>query len=415
MSALTQPRHTPKLDGATICHDFPIFNREVHGKPLTFLDSAASAQKPQCVIDAVAECYSYSYANIHRGLYSLSQEATTAYEAARAKIASFINAPENSIVFTRGATESINLIAATWGRMHLKAGDEIVVTTLEHHANIVPWQLLGEQVGCNLKVVPVQDNGEVTLADFNAALSDKTKLVAVTHMSNSIGSVLPVKAMIDAAHSKNIPVLVDGCQAAPRMAVDVAALDADFYVFSGHKMYGPTGIGVLYAKPEILKTMPPYQSGGDMIENVTFEKTTFAEPPARFEAGTPHIAGAIGLGAAVDYLTSLGMGAIEDHEAALLHAATEALQRIEGLTIIGTTATKGPIISFIMDGLHPHDIGTLLDQQGICVRTGHHCAQPAMARFGIDATTRVSFGIYNTFEDVERLINGLEKVKKICG
>ena len=402
------------FDVEAIRGDFPILSETIYGKPLTFLDSAASAQKPQIVIDTVADLYAHSYANVHRGIYKLSQEATEAYEQTRLKVKNFINAAsEKECIFVRNATEGINLVAQSYGRNFLKAGDEILLTTLEHHSNIVPWQLLSEEKGLAIKVAPISDAGEVDMTAFKALLSPKTKLVAVAHISNAIGTILPVKEMIALAHGVGAKVLLDGCQAAPHIRIDVQDLDVDFYVFSGHKVYGPTGVGVLYGKEQLLNAMPPWQGGGDMIELVTFEKTTYNVLPHKFEAGTPNIAGVIGLGPALDYITNIGHGAIAAHEHGLLDYATERLRGINQLKLIGTAKKKASIMSFVLDDIHPHDIGTILDQEGIAVRTGHHCAQPLMERFGVSATVRASFGIYNTREDVDRLAAGLKKTLEI--
>ena len=402
------------FDVSAVREDFPILKETIYGKPLTFLDSAASAQKPQAVIDTVANFYSHSYANIHRGIYKLSQEATEAYEQVRNKVAKFINAASREeCLFVRNATEGINLVAQSYGRTFLSEGDEIILTELEHHSNIVPWQLLREEKGIIIKVAPISDEGEVDLKAYRALLTEKTKLVALAHISNVLGTILPVKEMIALAHQAGAKVLVDGCQAAPHIPIDVQDLDADFYVFSGHKVYGPTGVGVLYGKKELLEAMPPWQGGGDMIELVTFEKTTFNVLPQKFEAGTPNIAGVIGLGAALDYINQFDRQEIEDHEHGLLAYALGCLRGINQLKLIGTAKNKASIISFVLDDIHPHDAGTILDQEGIAVRTGHHCAQPLMERFGLNATIRASFGLYNTRGDVDRLAEGLEKTRAI--
>ena len=402
------------FDVSAVREDFPILKETIYGKPLTFLDSAASAQKPQAVIDTVANFYSHSYANIHRGIYKLSQEATEAYEQVRNKVAKFINAASREeCLFVRNATEGINLVAQSYGRTFLSEGDEIILTELEHHSNIVPWQLLREEKGIIIKVAPISDEGEVDLKAYRALLTEKTKLVALAHISNVLGTILPVKEMIALAHQAGAKVLVDGCQAAPHIPIDVQDLDADFYVFSGHKVYGPTGVGVLYGKKELLEAMPPWQGGGDMIELVTFEKTTFNVLPQKFEAGTPNIAGVIGLGAALDYLNQFNRQEIEDHEHGLLAYALGRLRGINQLKLIGTAKNKASIISFVLDDIHPHDAGTILDQEGIAVRTGHHCAQPLMERFGLNATIRASFGLYNTRGDVDRLAEGLKKTREI--
>jgi cysteine desulfurase/selenocysteine lyase len=394
---------------------FPALAQDVHGKKLVYLASGASAQKPRQVLEAMQRFYEQDYANIHRGVHELSQRATNKYEAVRETVRRFINAAhEDEIVFTHGATEGINLVAQSWGRTFLKAGDEIVITALEHHANIVPWQMLAGQIGIVLKVVPVTAQGEVRIEDVKAALSAKTRLVAVAHVSNALGTVLPAAEIAQLAHAAGALVLIDGCQAVCHMPVDVRAIDADFYVFAGHKIYGPTGIGVLYGKREVLKAMPPYQGGGDMIMTVSFtEPTTFKEPPYRFEAGTPPIVEVIGLGAAIDFISAIGMKRIAQHDAALLAYATEKLQAVNSLRIIGTAPQKTGILSFVMEGAHPHDIGTILDRQGIAVRAGHHCAQPLMEAMGVPATARVSFGLYNTFAEVDALAQAVDKVREI--
>jgi cysteine desulfurase/selenocysteine lyase len=396
--------------------DFPILSQRINGHPLVYLDTAASAQKPRTVIDAMTEFMETDYANIHRGVHTLSVRATDKYEAVRGKVQRFINAAhEDEIVFTRNGTESINLVAASWGGAFLKAGDEVVITTLEHHANIVPWQLLRDRIGIKLVVVPITPEGEVRMEDVRAALTPRTKLVSVAHVSNALGTILPVHEIIRLAHAQGVLVLLDGCQAIMHMPVDVQDLNADFYIFSGHKLYGPTGIGVLYGKREILKTMPPYQGGGDMIANVSFDKTTYKDPPHRFEAGTPAIVEVIGLGAAIDYVSAIGMDAIARHEDELLDYATRELQKINSVKIIGTAREKAGVVSFVMQGAHPHDIGTILDSEGVAIRAGHHCAQPVMDFFGIPATARASFGLYNTREDVDALVNAVNKVREIFG
>ena len=401
-------------DVEAIRRDFPILSRTVHGKPLVFLDSAASAQKPQIVIDAVANCYSEEYANIHRGVYFLSQLATEKFEGARGKVQRFLNAADaREIVFTRNATEAINLVASSYGRRFLKKGDEIILSEIEHHSNIVPWQLLRDETGIVIKVAPVDDRGALLLDRFRALLSERTKLVAVTHMSNALGTVLPVKEIARLAHDAGALVLVDGCQAVPHMPVDVREIDADFYVFSGHKLYGPSGIGVLYAKAPLLEAMPPYQGGGEMIVSVSFEKSTYAPIPHKFEAGTPHIAGAIGLGAAIDYVTATGLNRISNHEHALTTYATERLMAIPGVSLVGTAPGKGSILSFTVEGVHPHDVGTILDHHGIAVRAGHHCAQPVMDRFKVPATVRASLGMYNTEAEVDVLTAAIRDVREI--
>lgn len=406
----------PAFDVDAIRRDFPILSTTMHGKPLVFLDSGASAQKPKVVIDAVKNLYESGYANIHRGIYKLSADATEKYENTRETVRAFINAKSiKECLFVRGATEGINLVAQSWGRSNLKAGDEIILTHLEHHSNIVPWQMLRDELGLVLKVAPVNDLGEVDLDAFAALLTDKTKFVAMIHISNSIGTITPAKQMIKMAHDVGAKVLIDGCQAIPHMPVDVQDLDADFYVFSGHKIYGPTGIGILYGKENLLDAMPPWQGGGDMIETVTFEKTTFNQLPQKFEAGTPNIAGGIGLGVALDYVSSLGFQNIMAHEADLLNYTNDMLRGINSLKIIGEARNKATIFSFTLDGIHPHDMGTILDREGIAIRTGHHCAQPIMDRFGVTATARASTGLYNTREDIDKLAEGIQKVLRIFG
>lgn len=402
------------FDPLKVRADFPILSRQVHGRDLVYLDSAASAQKPQQVIDAITKAYSEEYANVHRGAYYLSELATTQYEAAREKVRAFINARNLSeVVFTKGATEAINLVAATYGRSTLKAGDEVVLTQLEHHSNIVPWQLLRDATGCVLKIVPVTEDGDVPVEAFAEMIGPKTKLVAVAHVSNVLGTVLPVYDVVQLAHEVGAKVLVDGCQGVVHQHVDVQALGCDFYVFSGHKLYGPTGIGVLWARAELLNAMPPYQGGGDMIESVNFEKTTWAEPPAKFEAGTPPIVQAIGLGAAIDYLNGLDRSAASAHEEALLRYAMTHLAQVPGLKLIGTAPGKASVQSFVMEGAHPHDLATVLDRFGVAVRAGHHCAQPLMEALDVPATTRASFAIYNTTDDVDALIAALRRAQEM--
>jgi cysteine desulfurase/selenocysteine lyase len=404
------------LDVESIRADFPALHQEVHGRPLVYLDNAATTQKPRRVIDAVSRFYEYDCANVHRGVHLLSQRATVAYERARTTIRKFIGAADSrEIVFTRGTTEAINLVASSFVRPRLKPGDEILITGMEHHSNIVPWQLLCEATGAVLKVVPITDSGEIELDGYEELLSDRTRFVAVVQVSNALGTVNPVKRMIEIAHARNIPVLVDGAQAVPHARVDVRDLDCDFYAFSGHKVYGPTGIGALYGKREHLLEMVPYQGGGDMILSVTWKKTTYAEPPHRFEAGTPNIEGAIGLAAALDYLESLGLDAVAAHEAALLETATAAVLAIPGIRLVGAAEHRAGALSFVMKGVHPHDVGTILDSEGVAIRAGHHCAQPVMQRFNISATVRASFGVYNTMDEVQRLVDGLHKVKEVFG
>ena len=407
---------TLAFDVEKIRADFPILKKEVHGRPLVYLDNAASAQKPRQVIQAMVDCMEDNYANVHRGNHFLSQSATDAYEAARAKVQAFLGAgkPEE-IILTHSATESINLVAQSFGQGFMTAGDEVVISILEHHANIVPWQLLRERSGIVIKVVPIDDEGNFLFGEFEKLLSDRTKIVAITHISNALGTITPVAEIIAAAHKVGAKVLIDGCQAAPHTAIDVRALDADFYVFAPHKIYGPTGIGVLYGKEDLLNAMPPYQGGGEMIRQVTMEKTTFQTVPHRFEAGTPPIVEGVGLGAAIDYLTAIGMEAIGAHEAGLLAYGSERLSRIPGLKIIGQAKEKASILSIVMESAHAHDIGTIIDRGGVAVRAGHHCAQPLMDRFDLAATARASFGIYNTPAEVDTLAEALETVQEIFG
>ena len=384
--------------------DFPILKQKVYGKPLVYLDNGASAQKPRPVLDAMSEAYETYYSNVHRGVHWTSQTSTEAFEGSRGKVAAFLNAPSvNEIVFTSGATEAINLVAASWGGANLNPGDEVILSHMEHHSNIVPWQILRQQKDIELKVVPIDDDGNFLFGEYEKMLSEKTKMVAMTHVSNALGTIVPVEDVIRLAHDKGACVLLDGCQAVPHMAVDVQALDADFYVFSGHKLYGPTGIGVLWGRQNLLNAMPPYQSGGDMISSVTFDKTTFKKSPHRFEAGTPAVAEAIGL------------GNISAHEAGVLQYATERLQAVEGLRIIGQAREKASIVSFVIDGIHAHDLGTFVDRAGVAVRVGHHCAQPVMERYGIVATARASFGLYNTRDEVDVLTDALIEAREFFG
>ncbi len=404
------------LDETRIREQFPILSSTVGDRPLVYLDNAATTQKPRVVLDTLSRYYAAENANIHRGVYQLSQAATEAYEGARAKVARFLHASDPSeIVFTRNATEGINLVAQTFGRSTVGAGDEVVISTMEHHSNIVPWQLLCEEKGAVLKVVPISDRGELDLDELDALLGPRTKLVSIVHMSNSLGTVNPVREVVERAHARNVPVLVDGSQAAYHMKVDVQALGCDFYVVTGHKLYGPTGIGALYGRRTLLDAMPPYQGGGDMISSVTFEKTTYNEVPHKFEAGTPHIAGAIGLGAAVDFIASVGFGPIVAHERRLLEYATNALTAVPGLRLIGTAPQKASILSFVLDDVHAHDIGTIVDTEGVAIRTGHHCTQPVMDRFGVPATARASLAMYNTADDIDRLVGALTKVREVFG
>jgi cysteine desulfurase/selenocysteine lyase len=406
-------RRTP-LDVEALRRDFPILSRKVHGKPLVYLDNAATTQKPTAVIEAPADMYRNAYGNIHRGVHELSVAATDAYEAAREKARSFVNAAEaREIVFVRGTTEGINLVAQTFGRQRVGEGDEVVITALEHHSNIVPWQMLCEEKKAHLKVIPIDRTGEVKLDELERLLSPRTRIVSVAHVSNALGTLVPVQRIVEIAHSRGIPVMIDGAQAVPRLAVDVRAIGADFYTFSSHKMYGSTGVGVLYGRAELLEAMPPYQGGGDMISSVTFEKTTWNVLPYKFEAGTPNIAGAVGFGAAVDYLTGVGIENVTAHEEELLAYATRELSALPGLNVIGTAREKIGVLSFTLDGIHPHDVGTVLDQEGIAIRTGHHCAQPVMEFFGIPATARASLALYNTRGEIDALAEGIRKVLRM--
>ena len=412
---MTQPGRA-KLDVARIREDFPILKTMVNGKPLVYLDNAATSQKPQAVLDTLNRYYTEENSNIHRGVHYLSQVATKDYEDARAKVRSFLNAPDDKqIIFVRGATEGINLVAGSYGRQNVGAGDEVIVTAMEHHSNIVPWQILCQEKGASLKVIPINDDGELLLDEYEKLLSPRTKLVSVVHISNSLGTINPMEQIIEMAHARGVPVLVDGAQSAPHMPIDVQKLDCDFFVFSGHKVYGPTGIGALYGKMDLLESMPPYQGGGDMIKSVSFEKTSYNDLPYKFEAGTPNIAGVIGLGAAIDYLTGLGMDITRAHEDSLLEYGTERLSNISRVRLIGTAANKASILSFVMDGVHPHDIGTILDSEGIAIRAGHHCTQPLMERFGIPATARASLAFYNTEEEIDLLVRGIDKVIEVFG
>lgn len=404
----------PRFDAERLRSQFPIFARSIGGRRLVYLDSAASTQKPQVVIDAISSFYATKYANIHRGIHRLSQEATQAYERVREQVRAFINARETrEIVFVRGTTEAINLVAATFGRQRLQAGDEILITHMEHHANIVPWQMLCEATGAVLRVAPIDDRGELDLDAFTRAIGPKTKLAAVVHTSNALGTINPVGTLIRICHQHGVPVLVDGAQAMAHGSIDVQALDADFFCFSSHKMYGPSGVGVLYAKAAWLESMPPYQGGGEMILSVSFEETTYNQIPHRFEAGTPNIEGAIGLGAAIEFLESIDRQALAEHESGLLSYAAHSLGELPQFRPIGRARNKTAVVSFTLEGVHPHDVGTILDGFGIAVRAGHHCAQPLMARFGVPATTRASFGVYNTRADVDALIEGVKQVLEI--
>jgi cysteine desulfurase/selenocysteine lyase len=406
----------PAYDVERVRRDFPILNTTVNGHPLVYLDSAASAQRPLQVLRAVEDYETHSHANVHRGVHALSQAATAAYEGARERVRRFINAGSTrEIIFTRGTTEAINLVAQAWARNRLQPGDEILITALEHHANIVPWQMVCEQTGCTLKVAPINRRGELEFDAFLQLLGARTRLVAVAQVSNALGTILPIERIVPAAHAAGALVLIDGAQAVPHARVDVRALGADFYTFSGHKLYGPTGIGVLYGREELLTAMPPWQGGGDMILTVSFEKTTYNALPWKFEAGTPNMSGAVGLAAAMDYVESLGVDAIAAHEAQLLELATAALLRIPGIELIGTAAHKAAVLSFTMQGVHAHDLGTILDSQGVAVRTGHHCAMPVMSFFGVPATARASFGCYNTAGEVDSLVRALGKVREVFG
>jgi cysteine desulfurase/selenocysteine lyase len=399
---------------STFRSDFPALDQDVHGRPLVYLDNAATTQKPNSVIDAVRRFYNEDCSNVHRGVHELSLRATKAYEDARLAVKRFINAGnERDVIFVRGTTEAINLVASSYGRSHLKAGDEILISALEHHSNIVPWQLVCEQTGARLVVAPINDAGEVAVADFENRITERTRLIAVAHVSNALGTVVPVREIIATARRHDVPVLIDGAQAVPHVRVDVRELDCDFYAFSGHKVFGPTGIGVLYGKQDLLERMPPYQGGGDMIRSVTFERTTYNDLPYKFEAGTPDVAGAIGLAAALRYVSAIGMDRISQHEQDLLGYGTQLLESIPGLRLIGTAKEKAAVLSFVLEGIHPHDTGTVLDRLGIAVRTGHHCAQPVMERFGVPATTRASLAFYNTPSDLDALADGIRQVQEI--
>jgi cysteine desulfurase/selenocysteine lyase len=404
----------PLFDVERVRRDFPLLEEKVHGRKLAYLDNAATTQKPRQVIDAMMQFYTSGCSNVHRGVHLLSERATANYESARSRLRRFINARDDrEVVFVRGATEAINLVASSFGKAHVKPGDEILITGMEHHSNIVPWQVVCEERGARLRVVPINLTGELLVEEYEKLLNPRTSLVAVTHVSNALGTVNPVRHIVEMAHRNGTPVLLDGAQAVQHLRVDVQALDCDFYAFSGHKMYGPTGIGVLYGKERWLESMPPYQGGGDMITSVTFEKTIYAKLPHKFEAGTPDIAGVIGLGAAVDYLESLGVDRIAEHEHALLEYGTKVLQAVPGVRIIGTAPGKTSVLSFTLEGVHPHDVGTILDQEGIAIRTGHHCAQPVMDFFRIPATARASLALYNTREELDTLAAGLRRVAEV--
>ena len=421
MSATQQPTpprgyssQGPWLDVERIRKDFPILQQQVYGKPLVYLDNAATAQKPQAVLDAIRQFYSLDNSNVHRGVHLLSQRATESYEQARVKVQRFLNAAESrEIIFVRGVTEAINLVAQTYGRTHVGPGDEVIISGMEHHSNIVPWQILCQEKGAALRVIPVSDNGELVLEEYEKLLNERTRLVAVVHISNALGTVNPVRKIVQMAHQRQVPVVIDGAQAVPHGEVDVQQLDCDFYAFSGHKLYGPTGIGVLYGKAAHLESLPPYQAGGDMIRSVTFEKTTYNVLPYKYEAGTPNVAGSVGLGAAIDYLQSVGVKNATSYEDDLLAYAMERLIEVPRLRFIGTAKARAGLASFVMEGFHPHDVGTILDQEGVAVRTGHHCAQPLMDRFQVPATVRASFAFYNTRDEVDALVRGLCKVAEV--
>ena len=404
------------FDVAAIRADFPALQQLAHGRPLVYLDNAATTQKPRQVIDAIRQYYERDNANVHRGVHMMSERATEAYEGAREKVRAFINAGSvREIVFTRNSTEGINLVARAWGDANVREGDEVLITTMEHHSNIVPWQLLCERSGARFRVAPIDDRGDLIMDEFARLLTERTKIVAVVHLSNALGTVNPVAEIVRMAHDAGAAVLIDGSQAAYHMPLDVTALGADFYVFTGHKLYGPTGIGVLHGREDVLDRMPPFLGGGDMIRSVTFEGSTWNDLPFKFEAGTPDIAGAIGLGAAIDYVTEVGFEAITAHESALMSRATAALSAVPGLHLVGTAKRKASVVSFVMEGIHPHDIGTIVDREGVALRTGHHCAQPIMDRFGIPATARASFAMYNTVEEIDALVAALDRVRALMG
>jgi cysteine desulfurase/selenocysteine lyase len=404
----------PSYDLAAVRGDFPILREKIHGKPLIYLDNAATAQKPQIVLDTLARYYSSDNSNVHRGVHTLSMRATKEFEDTRTKVKDFINAADTKeIVFVRGTTEAVNLVAQSYGRTHVGEGDEVVISEMEHHSNIVPWQLLCQEKGAKLRVIPMDDDGNLLLDEYEKLLTPKTKIVSIVYASNSLGTVNPVKNMIEAAHRRGIPVMIDGAQSAPHLKVDVQELDCDFFAFSSHKMYGPMGIGVLYGKVGLLEDMPPYQGGGDMIRSVTFDKTTYNTLPFKFEAGTPNVGDVIGLGAAIDYIGEIGFPAIVAHESDLLEYATESLSSIKGVRLIGTAKRKVCVVSFLLDGIHPHDVGTIVDREGIAIRTGHHCTQPVMQHFNVPATSRASFGIYNTSKEIDALVAAIDKVKEV--
>ncbi len=414
-AGIRRPAAQP-FDVARIRQDFPILEQKINGRPLVYLDSAASSQKPRAVIESIRDCYSRYYSNIHRGVHRLSEQSTTAYEAARVKVQKFLNARESrEVIFVRSTTEAINLVAQTYGRKFVGSGDEVLITTMEHHSNIVPWQMLCEEKGAALKVAPINDDGELLMEEFRRLLTPRTRIVALVHLSNSLGTINPVREIVELAHDQGAVVLLDGAQAAPHLEIDVQGIGCDFYAFSGHKLYGPSGVGVLYGREKWLEEMPPYQGGGDMISTVTFEKTTYNSLPFKFEAGTPNITGGIGLGAAIDYLEGLDLAAARAHEQDLLDRVVTALSGFPGLRIIGQAQDRASNVSFVLDRIHAHDIGTILDQEGIAVRTGHHCTQPLMKRFGVPATARVSFAIFNTREEIAALVGGLQSVRKVFG
>jgi cysteine desulfurase / selenocysteine lyase len=414
MTPASSSRSITAFDVQRVRRDFPILTQKIHGKPLVYLDNAATTQKPQSVIDAMVRSYAEDNANIHRGVHLLSERATQAYELAREKVQHFLGAASpREIIFVRGTTEAINLVAATYGRAHVGKGDEVLITHMEHHSNIVPWQLLCEEKGAELKVLPITDEGELRMDLLDSLLTDRTKIVAVNHVSNSLGTINPIKTIVEKAHQRGVPVLVDGAQAVAHIPIDVEALGVDFYAMSGHKLFGPTGVGVLYGRLALLDAMPPYQGGGDMISAVTFKKTTYNVVPNKFEAGTPNIAGAVGLGAAIDYLRGLDFASVSTYEDDLLAYGTKALSAFPGVRLIGTARHKTSVLSFVMENVHPHDIGTILDQEGVAIRTGHHCTQPLMERLGVPATARASLALYNTREEIDALVRALGKVREI--
>jgi cysteine desulfurase/selenocysteine lyase len=416
MTATAATPTTPVLDVERLREDFPILSQRVRGKPLVYLDNAATSQKPRAVIDALTRFYSTENANIHRGVHFLSERATVAYDAVRERVASFLNASSpREIVFTRGTTEGINLVAQSWGRSTLRPGDEILITGMEHHSNIVPWQLVAAQTGATVRAVPISDAGELDLDAFDRLLTDRTRILAVVHLSNALGSINPVRWLVSRARERGVVTLVDGAQSAPHLPVDVQAIGCDFFAFSGHKVFGPTGVGVLYGRAELLERMPPWQGGGDMIESVTLEHSTWASPPARFEAGTPMIGEVIGLGAALEYVEAVGRGAIGAWEEELLAYATEQVAPLDGVRLVGTAREKASVLSFVVEGVHPHDVGAVLDDEGVAIRAGHHCAQPVMRRFGVPATARASFAFYNTRAEIDTLVRGLGRVRTLFG